>query len=224
MDKAVKAYLQVVQLEPINPVGYSNLGAAYFTMGKYDDGIAAFQKSLQIKPTADIYTNLGTGYFYLKRYTEALSMFEKSVEMNPEDETTMGNLADGYRIAGNAAKAQETYDRAIGLAYKELRVNPRDADVAGRLALYYAKKGDTQQADVFVKRARAINPADASLIYNSAVVKTLGNQPAEAVKELSLALQKGYPIKDAAAEPEFAPLQSRPDYQALMKKFTSKKK
>jgi tetratricopeptide (TPR) repeat protein/TolB-like protein len=224
MDKAVKAYLQVVQLEPNNPVGYSNLGAAYFTMGKYDDGIAAFQKSLQIKPTADIYTNLGTGYFYLKRYTEALSMFEKSVEMNPEDETTMGNLADGYRIAGNAAKAQETYDRAIGLAYKELRVNPRDADVAGRLALYYAKKGDTQQADVFVKRARAINPADASLIYNSAVVKTLGNQPAEAVKELSLALQKGYPIKDAAAEPEFAPLQSRPDYQALMKKFTSKKK
>jgi tetratricopeptide (TPR) repeat protein/TolB-like protein/predicted Ser/Thr protein kinase len=224
LDKAVKAFQQIVQLEPDNPVGYSDLGSAYFTMGKYDEGIAAFQKSLQIKPTADIYTNLGTGFFYLKRYTEALPMFEKAVAMNPEDETTMGNLADGYRIAGNTAKAQETYDRAIGLAYKALRVNPRDADVAGRMALYYAKKGDTQQADVFVKRARAINPADASLIYNSAVVKTLANQPAEAVKELGLALQKGYPIKDAAAEPEFAPLQSRPDYQALMKKFTSQKK
>ena len=224
MDKAVTAYQQVVQLEPDNPVGYSNLGAAYFTMGKYDDGIAAFKKSLQIKPTADIYTNLGTGYFYLKRYPEALSMFEKSVEMNPEDETTMGNLADGYRIAGNTAKAGETYDKAIGLAFKELRVNPRDADVAGRLALYYAKKGDTQQADVFVKRARAINPADASLIYTSAVVKMLGNQQAEAVKELGLALQKGYPVKDAAEEPEFAALHSRPDYQALMKRYEGKKK
>jgi eukaryotic-like serine/threonine-protein kinase len=224
MDKAVKAFQQIVQLEPDNPVGYSDLGTAYFTMGKYDEGIAAFQKSLQIKPTADIYTNLGTGFFYLKRYSEALPMFEKAVAMNPEDETTMGNLADGYRIAGNAAKAQETYDKAVGLAYKELRVNPRDADVDGRMALYYAKKGDTQQADVFVKRARAINPADASLIYTSAVVKTLGNQPAEAVKELGLALQKGYPFKDAAAEPEFAPLQSRPDYQALMKKFASKNK
>ena len=53
---------------------------------------------------------------------------------------------------------------------------------------------------------------------------TLGNQPADAVKELGLALQKGYPVKDAAAEPEFAPLQSRPDYQALMKKFASKQK
>jgi tetratricopeptide (TPR) repeat protein/TolB-like protein len=224
MDKAVKAFQQIVQLEPDNPVGYSDLGTAYFAMGKYDEGIAAFQKSLQIKPTADIYTNLGTGFFYLKRYAEALPMFEKAAAMNPVDETTMGNLADGYRIAGNTAKAQETYDGAIGLAYKELRVNPRDADVAGRMALYYAKKGDTQQADVFIKRARAINPADASLIYNSAVVKTLGNQPAEAVKELGLALQKGYPSKDAVAEPEFAPLQARADYQALMKKFTSQKK
>ena len=224
MDKAVQAYQQVIQLEPGNPVGYSNLGAAYFTMGKYDDGIATFQKSLQIKPTADIYTNLGTGYFYLKRYPEALSMFEKSVEMNPEDETTMGNLADGYRIAGNTAKAQETYDKAIGLAFKELRVNSRDADVTGRLALYYAKKGDTQQADVFVKKARAINPADASLIYTSAVVKTLGNQPADAVKELGVALQKGYPVKDAAEDSEFTVLHSRPDYQALMKRYENKKK
>ena len=224
MDKAVKAYQQVIQIEPENPGGYSNLGAAYFSMGKYDDGIATFQKSLQIKPTADIYTNLGTGYFYLKRYPEALSMFEKSVEMNPEDETTMGNLADGYRIAGNPAKAQETYDKAIGLGFKELRVNPRDADVAGRLALYYAKKGDTQQADVLIKRAKAINPADASLIYNSAVVKTLGNQPADAVKELGLALQKGYPVKDAAEDSEFAVLHSRPDYQALMKRYENKKK
>ena len=224
MDKAVQAYQQVIQLEPGNPVGYSNLGAAYFTMGKYDDGIATFQKSLQIKPTADIYTNLGTGYFYLKRYPEALSMFAKSVEMNPEDETTMGNLADGYRIAGNTPKAQETYDKAISLGFKELRVNPRDADVAGRLALYYAKKGDTQQADVFVKRARAINPADASLIYTSAVVKTLGNQPADAVKELGVALQKGYPVKDATEDSEFTVLHSRPDYQALMKRYENKKK
>ncbi len=223
MEKAVKAYQQIVQMEPENSVAYSNLGAAYYTMGKYDESIAAFQKSLQIKPTADIYTNIGTEYFYLKKYPEALAMFEKAVELSPEDETTMGNLADGYRIAGNTAKAQETYDKAIGLAYKELRVNPRDADVAGRMALYYAKKGDPQQAKDFVNRARAINPSDANLIYTSAVVKTLGNQPAEAVKDLALAIQKGYAVKDAAVEPEFAPLRGRPDYQALMKKYEGKK-
>jgi serine/threonine protein kinase/tetratricopeptide (TPR) repeat protein len=224
MDKAVKAFQQIVQLEPDNPIGYSDLGAVYFTMGKYDDSIAAFQKSLQIKPTADTYSNLGTEFFYQKRYPEALSMFEKAVAMNPEDETNMGNLADGYRLAGDTSKAQATYDKAIGLAYKELRVNPRDAGVAGRLALYYAKKGDTQQATEFVKRARAIDGSDAYLIYISAVVKTIGNEHADAVKDLTLALQKGFSVKDASVEPEFGPLQSRPDYQALIKKYESKRK
>jgi len=224
MDKAVKAYQQVVQLEPQNPIGFSNLGAAYFTMGKYDESIAAFQKSLQIKPTADTYSNLGTIFFYQKRYPEAISMFEKAVEMSPEDETNTGNLADGYRLAGNSAKAQATYDKAISLAYQELRVNPRDASVAGRMALYYAKKGDTQQAKDFVKRARAIDASDAYLIYISAVVKTIGNEPADAVKDLSLALQKGLSVKDASVDPEFAPLLSRPDYQALIKKYESKGK
>ena len=223
MDKAIKAFQQLTELEPGNPVGYSDLGSAYFTMGKYDEGIAAFQKALQIKPTGDTYTNLGTGYFYLKKYPEALSMFEKAVELNPEDETTMGNLADGYRTAGNTAKASETYEKAIALGYKELRVNPRDADVAGRLALYYAKKGDIAQASDFIKRARAINPADASLIYNSAVVKTIGNQPAEAVKDLALAIQKGYSAKDAIQDPEFTSLHERPDYQALMKRYAGNK-
>jgi tetratricopeptide (TPR) repeat protein/TolB-like protein/predicted Ser/Thr protein kinase len=224
MDKAVKAYQQVVQLEPENPIGFSNLGAAYFTMGKYDESIAAFQKSLQIKPTADTYSNLGTEFFYQKRYPEAISMFEKAVEMSPEDETNAGNLADGYRLAGNTARAQATYEKAINLAYKELRVNPRDASVTGRMALYYAKKGDAQQGKDFVKRARAIDGSDAYLIYVSAVVKTIANEPADAVKDLSLALQKGFSVKDAGVEPEFAPLLSRPDYQALMKKYESKAK
>jgi serine/threonine protein kinase/tetratricopeptide (TPR) repeat protein/TolB-like protein len=224
LDKAVKAYQQVVQLEPENPIGYSNLGAAYFTMGKYDESIAAFQKSLQIKPTADTYSNLGTIFFYQKRYPEAISMFEKAVEMSPEDETNTGNLADGYRLAGNTAKAQATYDKAISLAYKELRVNPRDASVMGRMALYYSKKGDTQQGKDFVKRARAIDGSDAYLIYVSAVVRTIANEPADAVKDLAVALQKGFSVKDASVEPEFAPLFSRPDYQALLKKYESKAK
>jgi hypothetical protein len=92
------------------------------------------------------------------------------------------------------------------------------------MALYYAKKGDPQQAKDFVKRARAIDTSDAYLIYISAVVKTIGNEPADAVKDLGLALQKGFSVKDAGIEPEFAPLQSRPDYQALIKKYESKAK
>ena len=223
-DKALKNYLQVIQLEPDNPAGYSNLGAVYFDMGKFDESIPAFQKSLELKPSADTYTNLVTSFFYLKRYSEALPMFEKAVEMSPEDEMNMGNLADGYRSAGDKVKAAAAYEKAISLAYKELRVNPRDASVVGNLAQYYAKKGDLSQAKEFIKKARAMDRSNVNLIYIAAVVDTINNQPADAVKELTAALEKGYSLKNLTADPEFGTLQSRSDFQSMMNRFAAKKR
>jgi tetratricopeptide (TPR) repeat protein len=136
----------------------------------------------------------------------------------------MGNLADGYRLSGYKDKAQATYEKAIGLAYKQLRVNPRDANVVGQLALYYAKKGDPQQARDFIKKARAIDRSNVYLIYIAAVVDMIDNHPEEAVKELTAALEKGFSPSDVELEPEFLALATRPDFQAMMKRFTSKKR
>jgi tetratricopeptide (TPR) repeat protein len=143
--------------------------------------------------------------------------------MSPEDQTNMGNLADGYRLAGDGVKAQATYEKAISLAYKELRVNPRKASVIGNLALYYAKKGDPKQAKDFARKARAIDRSNVYLIYIAAVVDTINNQPADAVKELTMALEEGFSPKDVAMDPEFGPLQSRADFQSMMKRFSAKK-
>jgi serine/threonine protein kinase/tetratricopeptide (TPR) repeat protein/TolB-like protein len=221
-DKAAKLFAQTIQLEPDNPAGYSNLALVYFGQGKYEESITYFQKALKLKPTAAIYSNLGTAFFYLKRYPEALSMFEKAVEMSPDDETSMGNLADGYRLAGNKEKAQATYEKAITLAFKELKVNPRNAEVVGNLALYYAKKGDLEQAREFIKKARTMDRSNVYLIYAAAVVDTIDNRPTDAVKELKNALEKGYSPKDIVVDPEFAPLRSRPDFQAIITRPTPK--
>ena len=221
-DKAAKLYSQTIQLEPDNPAGYSNLAMVYFSQGKYEESIASFKKALQLKPSAVIYTNLGTAYFFLQRYQEAVTMFEKAVEMSPEDERLMGNLADGYRLMGNKEKAQQSYEKAIALGIKELRVNPRNSEVVGNLALYFAKKGDLEQAREFIKRARSLNRSSVDLMYAAAVVDTIDNKPADATKELKEAVAKGYSPQDVATDPEFAPLRSRPDFQAIISKSTPK--
>ena len=223
-EKAVKTYTQVTELEPDNPAGYNNLGMAYFSQGKYEESISAFQKALKISPTAETYTNLGTAYFYLKRYPESLPMFEQAVELRPDDGTLMGNLADGYRLSGQKEKAQATYEKAIRLALKQLRVNPRDTQAAGQLALYYAKMGNPEQGKEWVKKARAIDQSDVYLVYIAAVVDTIGNRPADAVKELNAALEKGFSVSDVEVEPEFASLASRPDFQALLKRYSATKR
>lgn len=223
-DKALKLFEQITQLEPNNAAGYDNIGSVYLSQGKYVESIPFYQKALQLQPYASTYSNLATAFFYLKRYPESVQMYEKAVEMNPGDEALVGNLGDSYRWAGQKEKAATTYEKAIALAYKALQVNPRSAGTLGRLALYYAKKGDPEQAKDFIKRARAIDKSNLDLIYSAAVVDTIAGQPADALKELRIALQKGYSAQGLANDPEFGSLQSRSDFQSLLKEFAAKKK
>lgn len=221
-EKALNAYRKVTEIEPDNSIGYMNIGAVYFRQGKYEECIPSFQKALQLQPQADLYSNLGTAYFFLKRYEEAVGMFEKAVEMNSNDSDIMGNLADAYRWSGHADKAQSTYDKAIALAYKELQVNPRQAGAMSSLGVYYAKKGDTTQALQFVHRARSIDPSNIQFIYNEAEVRALSSQPAEALKPLREAFQKGYSSEEARNDPELKRLEGLPEFANLLKEFAHK--
>ena len=100
MDKAIKAFQQLTELEPGNPVDTVTWGAPtsrWASMTRASPHSKSHYRSS--RPAIPIQIS-APEYFYLKKYPEALSMFEKAVELNPEDETTMGNLADGYRIGG----------------------------------------------------------------------------------------------------------------------------
>ena len=153
-----------------------------------------------------------------------MKQFEKAVELNPNDETMMGNLADGYRAAGQMEQAKATYDRAIALAFKALQVNPRSATTMDSLALYFAKKGDVAQAMEFMKRARGLDPSSVDLILNSAEVHALSNRPEDAIAELKKGLQQGLTTTSIESDPELESLRKRPDYQALMNQYAPKKK
>ncbi len=221
-EKALVAYRRMTELEPNNAFGYVNIGAVYFQQGKYLECIPWFQKALALQPYFRTYSNLGTVYFYLGRYNEAVPMFEKAVEMQPSDQKMVGNLADAYRWAGKKEKASGTYDRAITLALKELQVNPRKASTMGNLALYYAKKGDTTQASSFMRRARSIDPNNVQLIYYEAEIQSLASRPEEALKTLREAFQKGYSPEEAKSDPELKSLQSRPQFEKLVRDFSKK--
>ena len=221
-EEAVASFKKVVELEPDNAAGYDNLGVVLMRMERWNDCIPNFQKALQIQPYYATYSNLGTAYFFLKRYDDAVKMFEKAVAMNPNEHMAMGNLADGYRWAGRRQQSLATYDKAIALADKQLAINPRDADAMGYLGQYFAKKGDPGRGLDFVRRARAMDPGEVSLISFQAVVECIQGQKADALKALQQALQQGYPAQEAQNDPELKSLQALPEFAALMRSYGSK--
>jgi serine/threonine protein kinase/tetratricopeptide (TPR) repeat protein len=222
-NKALRNFQQVTQLEPQNQIGFANLGVVYMSMGRYQDSIEPLERAMQLDPQPAVISNLGTSYFFLHRYPEAVKQFEKAVQLNPNDETMMGNLADGYRAAQQMDKANATYDKAIALAFKALRVNPRSAATMGSLALYFAKKGDMGQAMQFMKRARGLDPSSVDLILDSAEVYALSNRPEDAIADLKKGLKHGLTTASIETDPELDSLRNRPDYQALMTQYASRK-
>ncbi len=218
-DKALEAFRRVTEIEPEISNGYLNLGIVYYQQGKWNECISAFQKAIARQPSFRAYSNLGVAYFYSGRYREAADMFEKAVAMNPNEQITVGNLADAYRWLGEREKAAATYDRAIALAYKAYQVNPTDAGTLASLALYYAKMGSRQQAFDFIRRARKIDPNNNALIYDEAVIHALAGQQAEAFTGLHEAFQKGYPPEEAKNDPELQALRSAPQFAKLLQEF-----
>ncbi|MGA8220865.1 MAG: tetratricopeptide repeat protein [Candidatus Acidiferrales bacterium] len=220
MEKGVEEFKRVTELEPENTRGWDNLGNTYQLMGKSEESIASYKKSIELAPTWAAYSNLGNIYFMLKRYPEAVQAFEKATELGPNQELAMGNLADAYRASGQKDKAMATYDKAIALAFRDLQVNPKNTSAMEDLALYYAKKGDAEHGLEYIHRARGIDKKDVELIYGQATVENLVGHQVDALQTLREAFSKGYPVKNAQADPEFANLQNVPEFQALVKQYS----
>lgn len=216
-DQALEAFKKVTELEPDKPAGYENLVAVYFNMGEFEKCIPVSQKALEISKKPIAYSNLGTAYFYLKRYNDAVPMFEQAVRLDPGSEINLGNLADAYRWAGKTSEANATYSKAIEAGLQALAVNSRDAARMGRIALYYGKKGDKARAADFIRRARAIDPSDGTIVYAQAIVAWLAGDQQEALPALQEALSKGYPSQIARSDPELAKMQALPQFADIMK-------
>src|SRR5581483_2635552 len=129
-------------------------GAAQASLGRYQDALAAYQRSIAIEPTRGGYVNLGVCYYSLGRYAESADMFEKAAALQPKQYQVWFDLGDAYRWApGQRGKSADAYDRAIKLARESLAVNPNDVYAHVVIASCLAKRGDLAAADAEMKIA-----------------------------------------------------------------------
>ncbi len=222
-DKALEAFKQVATLEPDVNAGYENSGNVLVQQGKYSEAVPYLQRALQIEPNAVAYSNIGTAYFYLKQYTESAQAFEKAVALNANDTKLAVNLGDAYRALGQTDKAHAAYQQAISAGYKELQTNPQDTTVLAEVALSYANLGKPQDADTFIARARAQDKKDVDLAYAEVQINALNGKSSQALALLAGVLENHFPAEFAAVDPDLDSLHSNPEFDKLIKKYSTKK-
>jgi tetratricopeptide (TPR) repeat protein len=216
-EEAVLQFRRAAKLAPDSAHSHANLGGALQALNRYDEALPAYQRSLAIEPTAMGWSNLGSLQFFLGRYKEAREAYRRATELAPSDYMMWANLGDACRALRDHACAADVWPRAIAAARAALVVNGQDALTRALLASSLAKHGQLDEAQSEIRRALEIDPINAQVLYQAAVVGAIRGAPDSALSWLERAIAAGYPAADAERDPVLEPLRQLPSFRIAVK-------
>lgn len=135
-SKAIEYYTYATELDPNNPIFYTNRSTAYFKMEKYDKSLRDANKAIKKDSTwAKGYYRRGLCYRQKEDFKSAVEDFKKAVKLKPDNVTFKNMLNQTTKIlkkgmsageitkgegnvffkAGNIPKAIEKFTEAISL-------------------------------------------------------------------------------------------------------------
>lgn len=146
---------------------YDFLGIAHMGMRNYDQSIACFQRTLQLKPNfAEGYNNLGAALKAQGRVDAAITKYLKAVELKP-------GYAEAHNNLGIAQQETGDLDAAISSFKAALECNSGFADAHFNMGSALKKKGVLAEAIAHFEKGLLINPD------NSEALNDLGNAQQE---------------------------------------------
>lgn len=193
---------------PDNAQALNNLGAAHFLLGDFGEAASAWERSLDVEPTALAYSNTGSALYFLGEYRKAVDMYQKAVEYAPEDFQNWGSLGDAYRYTKDELQelSAPMYEHALKLAQARIEINPSDAITLSLVAYYEAALGRREDALQHMAQATALAPRDMYVYYNNALMlSTLGDLE-QAGESLNRAVELGYSMDLAKLDAGFGKL------------------
>ena len=135
LEGAVRAYREVLALDPRNAQVRSNLGAALAALGRYQEAIAAYREALAAAPgEARIRTNLALAYYKSADIPRAAEELQALHDAQPAELRTTLLLADCRLQMGE-------HDRVEALLRPVEAANPADRTVQYLLGMALVRGG-----------------------------------------------------------------------------------
>ncbi|HET8668458.1 MAG TPA: tetratricopeptide repeat protein, partial [Terriglobales bacterium] len=216
--KAIEMFERVKAIAPDNYRGYNNAGGIYILQGEFGTAIKQFERSVQLRPSYAGYSNLGTAYFFQRRFADAAAAYSRAVQLKERGYVSWGNLGDAqYFSEGQRPASSGSYNKAIQLAEEAVKVNPKDAFALGSLAMYHAMLNQRSQADDYMRRALALQPAGPDVWWQASVVYSQLQRTDQTLAALQSALAAGLSSAYITSGPYFDNLSNDPRFQQLIK-------
>ncbi|NLJ56665.1 MAG: tetratricopeptide repeat protein [Firmicutes bacterium] len=111
---ALNEFILSVEEDPQFFIGYFNIGAIYFNLGRYRDSVGAFKKAQAAMPHDwEICYNLGRAYAQESEYIKALESFKKALSLNPEETKILFEMGILYEYLGDKKNANHCFNSII---------------------------------------------------------------------------------------------------------------
>lgn len=215
--EAVRSASKTIDLKPNSSKGYSELGAAYYSLGRMDQARYAFEKSLSIDSTYRACANLGTIYFGQKRYADAARMYKAALGLGTSNYRVIGYLAEAYFWSpGQRDLAIETFGQAIELLDKAGMLDDTNPTQLSDLASYYARIGRSARSESLLVRAALLEPSEALILFRIADTYEQLGKRVLALDWLEKALEKGAPLETMDDFPGLREMKTDSRYRQLM--------
>ncbi|HAJ32592.1 MAG TPA: hypothetical protein DCK79_04385 [Candidatus Atribacteria bacterium] len=158
IDKDYKNALPVIsyaqELDPHNGRVLHALGATYYNLGKYNQGIYYLQEARKYMIDVNTFYILGLSYSKLNMFKEAEEEFKQAIYLNPK-------FTEGYHYLGLLYFQKKDYGKAIEQWNKILEIEPDFSNkyiVLNNLGMVYEKKEMLDKALEYFLEALQLAP------------------------------------------------------------------
>jgi len=153
-DRVIDLSEEVLILSPTRPQFYYSIGQAKLAQGKYEEGIAAFEKAVELKPDViESRWNLAAAYIIVGHDDLADSEFVALEELGFEYRSwsNLQRLIRPYLVRQDFNKIAFLYEEMI-------KLDPNNPDLYAKLAAAYKETGEFSKARQAVAKAVELDP------------------------------------------------------------------
>jgi adenylate cyclase len=221
LEAADRSSQRALELDPASAEAHTSRGVALTLRHDHAAARHEFETALKLDPKL-----FEAHYFYARacltegKFEEATTHYRNAWHARPEDYQAILLSADALAKLRRDDEVMEAAQLGIKLADAHLELNPDDARAWYLSAGGLMRLGRVDQALERTRRAYAIDPEDAGVLYNVACNHALAGKPDEAIDYLDKAIRNGFGQRswfenDSALDS----LRNDSRFQALLRRF-----
>ena len=149
---AEKLSLSITKEFPEHQFAWNVLGAVLKQMGKMDESLVAFKKSVQLNShDAGAHYNLGTILKLLGKLEEAEACYRQAIKLKPD-------YAESYNYLANTLKEVGKFDLAEASYIQAIELKPDYAEAHNNLGVMLKELGSLDEAEASYRQAIKLKP------------------------------------------------------------------